>query len=475
MNSSQPPIHSWQALGRRLTAKKPITGAEPAQPGTHSFSRSLTRLDLVVIGVAQIIGAGIFVISGVGVQMAGPGIIPAFLVAGGACTLAALCYAELASMIPQSGSAYSYAYAIFGELAAWIIGWDLILEYGMGASTAAAGWSFYLQDFLRAYGLSLPTWATGPPFTQPGRVLNLPAAMAVLGFTALLILRTRFNALVARGIVIVKLAVVAFVLILGVGYIQPGNWVPMAPHGGWSIIQAASLVFFAYLGFDVVAITAEESRNPGRDVPFGIIGSLILCSLIYLAAALVLVGMVPYQMVNPDSPFSTVFRQVGLPWAADVVAVGAVIGITSVLYMLLLAQPRILFAMARDGLLPRWVANVHPRYRTPHRMTLVCGVAVALVASLTPIEKLAYLCNIGTLFAFFLVCLAVMVMRFTHPGVPRPFRCPWGKTLAGAGALTSLGLMLSMPASSWWRLGVWLLIGLAIYFIYGWYSRRFRG
>lgn len=446
--------------------------AAGAPPGA-ALNRSLTRLNLVVIGVAQIIGAGIFVISGVGVKIAGPGIILSFLVAGAACTLSALCYAELASMIPRAGSAYSYAYAIFGELPAWIIGWDLILEYGMAAAAVAAGWSFYFQDLLRGFGVSLPTWASGPPWSLPGRVINLPAALVVLFFTLLLILRTRLNALIAMLIVVVKLAVIAFILALGVGHVQPQNWLPLAPHGGWSIIQAASLVFFAFLGFDVVAITAEESRNPARDVPFGIIGSLALCSLIYLAVTLILVGMVPYGQVDADAPFSTLFRQVGLFWAADVVAVGAMIGITSVLYMLLLAQPRVLFAMARDGLLPRGVAALHPRYHTPHRMTLLCGAAVALVASLTPIAKLAYLCNIGTLFAFFLVCSGVQVLRFTRPDLPRPFRCPGGKTVSALGALVSLGLMLSMPGGSWWRLGLWLLAGLVIYFVYGWYSRRF--
>jgi basic amino acid/polyamine antiporter, APA family len=441
--------------------------------GVPTLRRSLTRLDLMVIGVAQIIGAGIFIISGVGVKIAGPGIILSFLLAGGTCTLAALCYAELASMMPQAGSAYTYAYGIFGELAAWIIGWDLILEYGMGAATVAAGWSFYVQDLLQAYGLGLPHWATGPPFTAPGRVVNLPAALIVMGFAWLLIFRTRFNALIARGLVVIKLGVIAFILALGVSYIRPHHWLPLMPHGGGSIIQAASLVFFAYLGFDVVAIAAEESRRPDRDVPFGIIGSLSLCSFIYLVVALTLVGMVSYTQINPDAPFSTVFRQVGLPWAADLVGLGAIIGITSVLYMLLLAQPRVLFAMARDGLLPPAVGALHPRYHTPHRMTLLCGLIGALVASLTPIEKLAFLCNIGTLFAFFLVCLGVLVLRFTHPALPRPFRCPAGKLVAASGALVCLGLMLSMPASSWWRLFLWLGLGLAVYCLYAWYAGRF--
>ncbi len=455
--------------------KKPVSPGASDRPEAATLSRSLTRLDLIVIGVAQIIGAGIFVISGVGVKIAGPGIILSFLIAGAACTLAALCYAELASMIPKAGSAYSYAYAIFGEFAGWVIGWDLILEYGMGASTVAAGWSFYFQDLLHAYGINLPIWASGPPFTAPGRIINLPAALIVLGFAVLLVFRTRLNAMIARGIVAVKLGVLAFILALGVFYIRPTNWTPLIPYGGGSIIQAASLVFFAYLGFDVVAITAEESRDPARDVPFGIMGSLALSSLIYLAAVLVLVGMVPYALIDPDSPFSTVFRQVGVPWAADVVALGAMIGITSVLYMLLLAQPRVLFAMARDGLLPAGVAALHPRYHTPHRMTLLCGGVVALVAALTPIDKLAYMCNIGTLFAFLLVCLGTLMLRLTHPDLPRPFRCPGGKAVAGAGALVSLGLMLTMPAGSWWRLGLWLLIGIVIYFSYAYYSGRLRG
>ncbi len=447
-------------------------GAPGKAPPGISLARSLGPLDLVVIGVAQIIGAGIFVIAGVGVRIAGPGLLLSFLVAGGACTLAALCYAELAAMMPRAGSAYSYALATFGPLPAWILGWDLLLEYGMGAATVAAGWSFYLQELLKAYGLSLPEWASGPPFTRPGRVANLPAALVVALFSVLLVLRTRLNALVARWIVAVKLGLILFILGVGLTRVSPGNWLPLAPHGPGSILTAASLVFFAYLGFDVVSVTAEEARRPERDVPFGIIGSLTLCSLIYLAMALVLLGMVPHREIHPDAPFAAAFRQAGLFWAAEVVAVGALIGITSVFYMLLLAQPRILFAMARDGFLPGWLAALHPRHRTPHRLTLLCGAGVALAASLTPIERLAYLCNIGTLFAFFLVCLATLYLRLRRPELPRPFRCPAGIPVAAAGALVCLGLMLSMPASSWWRLGLWLLVGLGLYAAYG--RRRAR-
>jgi APA family basic amino acid/polyamine antiporter len=462
-------------LWGRLTRKQP-GGRDPAvAPGNRRLSRSLTRLDLVVIGVAQIIGAGIFVISGVGAKIAGPALLLSLVVAGSACTLAALCYAELASMMPEAGSVYTYAYAIFGEIFAWIIGWDLLLEYGMGAATVAAGWSFYFQDLLQSYGLILPEWASGPPFTRPGRIINLPAFGIVLFFAGLLVFRTRFNALVARGIVAVKLGVIFFIMAAGAFYVRPALLKPFLPHGGVSVIQAASLMFFAYLGFDVISVTAEEARNPERDVPFGIIGSLALCSLIYLGVTLVLLGMVPAADINPDAPFSVAFRQVGLSFVADLVALGALIGITSVFYMLLLAQPRILFAMARDGLLPSWAATLHPRYRTPHRLTLLCGLAVALASSLTPIERLAYLCNIGTLFAFFLVCVGTLFLRLTAPDHPRPFRCPLGKTIAVLGALISLGLMLSMPAHSWWRLGLWLTLGLLIYGVWGWCSGRLRG
>ena len=456
-----------------LFRRRSVADLQAEANNDQRLRRALGPLNLAALGIGAIVGTGIFVLTGtVAAQNAGPAVVLSFLLAGVASVFAALCYSEFAALVPVAGSAYTYAYSTLGEIFAWIIGWDLLLEYGMGAATVAAGWSFYFQDLLRAYGLTLPLWASGPPLSRPGRLFNLPAAAIVLSFSVLLVFRTRLNALVARGLVAVKLAVILFILAMGAGFVRPANWFPLVPFGSGSILTASALVFFAYLGFDVISVTAEESRHPERDVPFGIIGSLTLCSLIYLAVALVLVGMVPYPSIDLDSPFSTAFRQVGLPWAADLVAIGAMVGITSVFYMLLLAQPRILFAMARDGLLPAWMATVHPRYHTPHRLTLICGGAVALVSSLTPIEKLAYLCNIGTLFAFFLVCLGVLVLRFTSPALPRPFRCPVGKAVAAAGALISLGLMLSMPAGSWWRLGLWLVAGLAVYFPYAIYSAR---
>ncbi|MBW1987152.1 MAG: amino acid permease [Deltaproteobacteria bacterium] len=461
---------SWQQLWR----KKTLDHEAQPEDNPQALKRSLTRLDLVVIGLAQIIGAGIFVISGVGVQVAGPGIILSFIVSGLACTLAALCYAELASMIPQAGSAYSYAYTIFGEIFAWIIGWDLVLEYGMGASTVASGWSYYFQDLLRGSVWELPRWAAGDPLTRAGGLINLPAALIIMFLAILLVFRTKMNALVARWLVAVKLGIILFILLIGAFYVRPDYWSPLTPFGHFSVIQGAALVFFAYLGFDVVSVAAEEARNPSRDVPFGIIGSLFFCTIIYILVALVLIGMVPFTQIDPGAPFSTAFRQIGLPWAAGLISVGALVGLTSVLYILLLAQPRVLFAMGRDGLLPGWTTAVHPRFRTPHVMTLVCGTVIAICSALTPIEKLAFMCNIGTLFAFLIVCLGVLILRFTQPQARRPFRCPAGKTIALLGALASLGMMLSMPLDSWLRLGLWLIIGLGIYFLYGWQSGRLR-
>ena len=458
----------WQQLVRRKSFDPPAeTGADRVE-----LSRSLSRFDLIIIGVAQIIGAGIFVIAGVGVQVAGPGIIISFIISGFAALLAALCYAEMAAMHPVAGGAYSYAYAIFGEIFAWIIGWDLILEYGMGAATAAVGWSFYFQELLRGFHLTLPPWSAGAAIGHTGGLINLPAVAIVLGLALLLMLRTRTNALVARGLVFLKLGILLLVVVVGMFYVEPQNWTPLVPMGAFSLIQGASLVFFAYLGFDVVAITAEEAQRPQRDVPVGIIGSLIICTAIYIIVTLVLVGMAPYREITAEAPFAAVFQRIGLNWVAGLVAVGALGGITSVLYILLLAQPRVLFAMGRDGLLPPWTARIHPRFRTPHMTTLACGLLVAGCAAFTPIEKLAFLCNIGTLFAFFIVCLGVFILRWTRPDIPRPFRIPGGKIISLAGALASFSLMLSMPLDSWLRLLLWLALGLLLYIFYGFRQNR---
>jgi basic amino acid/polyamine antiporter, APA family len=450
-----------------MVQKKSLVSNLEAEGGQVQLCRCLSRFDLIIIGVAQIIGAGIFVIVGVGVQIAGPGIVISFVISGLVAMLAALCYAEMAAMHPVAGGAYSYTYAIFGEVFAWIIGWDLILEYGMGAATAAVGWSYYFQELLKGLNLTLPHWAAGAAHGHPGGIVNLPAALVVLSLALLLVLRTRTNALVARGLVFLKVGILLVVVGVGMFYVDPKNWTPLAPLGGFSLIQGASLVFFAYLGFDVVAITAEEARRPQRDIPVGIIGSLLICTVIYIAVTLVLVGMAPHREINTAAPFAAIFKRVGLNWLAGPVAMGALGGITSVLYILLLAQPRVLFAMGRDGLLPPWTAKVHPRFQTPHVTTVVCGLVVAVLAAFTPIEKLAFLCNIGTLFAFFVVCLGVFILRWIRPEARRPFRIPGGKLISLLGALASLGLMLSMPVDSWLRLLLWLGLGLALYFFYG--------
>ena len=308
----------WQQLVRRKSFDPPAaTGADRVE-----LSRSLSRFDLIIIGVAQIIGAGIFVIAGVGVQVAGPGIIISFIISGFAALLAALCYAEMAAMHPVAGGAYSYAYAIFGEIFAWIIGWDLILEYGMGAATAAVGWSFYFQELLKGFHLTLPPWAASAALSHRDGLINLPAAGIVLGLALLLMLRTRTNALVARGLVFFKVGILLLVVLVGMFYVEPQNWTPLVPMGAFSLIQGASLVFFAYLGFDVVAITAEEAQRPQRDVPVGIIGSLIICTAIYIIVTLVLVGMAPYREITAEAPFAAVFQRIGLTWMAGLVAVG---------------------------------------------------------------------------------------------------------------------------------------------------------
>ncbi|WP_449244989.1 amino acid permease [Desulfobacca acetoxidans] len=437
-----------------------------------SLDRCLSRFDLVIIGVAQIIGAGIFVIVGVGVKIAGTGIVLSFAISGFAAMLAALCYAEMAAMHPVAGGAYSYAHAIFGEIYAWIIGWDLILEYGMGAATAAVGWSYYFQELLKGLNVVLPAWAAGGALSRADGLINLPAALIVLLLAALLILRTRTNALVARSLVFLKVGILLVVVMVGIFYVRPEHLTPLVPKGSFSLIQGASLVFFAYLGFDVVAITAEEARRPQRDIPVGIIGSLIICTFIYIAVTLVLVGMAPYQEIDAAAPFAVIFKQVGLDWVAALVALGALGGITSVLYILLLAQPRVLFAMGRDGLLPSWTTKLHSGFQTPYVTTLACGLMVAALAAFTPIEKLAFLCNIGTLFAFFVVCLGVFIMRWTRPAAPRPFRIPGGRLVSSLGALTSLSLMFSMPLDSWLRLFLWLLLGLFLYWFAGFRRRR---
>ncbi len=455
-------------------------------------------MQLSSLGVGAIIGTGIFVLTGVAAHdMTGPALMLSFVVAGMTCFFAALCYAEFASMVPVAGSAYTYAYATLGELFAWIIGWDLILEYAVASATVAHGWSHYFQDFLGIFHLSVPHVFTNAPIDYSpatghlvwtGMWFDLPAIVIALLITMILVKGIRESASVNAGIVALKIVIVLFVIAVGARYVHAANWTPFAPFGltglgffghtllgrtgrggePMGMLAGAGLVFFAYIGFDSVSTHAEEAKNPERDVPIGIITSLVLCTVLYIAVSGVLTGMVPYDKINIDAPVSDAFRQVGLPWAEFLVSVGAIAGITSVLLVMMLSQSRIFLAMARDGLLPpRFFGAVHERFRTPWKSTILTGLCVATMAAFLPLRILADLVNIGTLLAFVIVCAAVMIMRRTHPEVRRPFRAPLGDIVPILGILCCLILMFSLRVENWWRLFIWLGIGLVIYFSYG--------
>ena len=390
-----------------------------------------------------------------------------------------MCYAHFASRIPISGSAYTYAYATLGELFAWIIGWDLVLEYAVASSTVAHGWSHYFVSLLKLFGVQLPSqWILTPidfdpgthTWVQTGAYCNLAAGLVVLLITVILVIGIRESASFNAAMVMLKLAVVVFVIIVGAFYIRPENWHPFLPYGGSGVLRGAAYIFFAYIGFDSVSTQAEEARNPQRDVPIGIIASLLLCTVLYILVAVVLTGMVPFNQIDLEAPVARAFATRGLPVAVFLISVGAVIGITSVLLVLLLSQARILLAMSRDGLISqRFFAAVHPRFRTPHKATIVTGILVATVAAVFPLKILADLVNIGTLMAFVIVCAAVMVMRRTNPGARRPFRTPFVPVVPILGMASNLLMMTYLGWENWLRLFVWLGIGLVIYFTY---SRR---
>jgi APA family basic amino acid/polyamine antiporter len=466
--------------------------------GENRLRRVLGPVQLSSLGVGAIIGTGIFVLTGVAAHdRTGPALMLSFVVAGITCIFAALCYAEFASMAPVAGSAYTYAYATLGELFAWIIGWDLILEYAVASATVAHGWSHYFQDFLSFFHIGLPHAYTNAPFDYDlatghlaltGTWFDLPAIGIAALVTVILVKGIRESASFNTGIVIVKLAIVFFVIVVGARYVNPANWRPFAPFGltGFSffghtlmgqtgpggeplgMLAGAAIVFFAYIGFDSISTHAEEARNPSRDVPIGILTSLVLCTILYIAVAAVLTGMVPYKQINIDAPVSDAFRQVGLPWAQLMISIGAIAGITSVLLVMMLSQPRIFLAMARDGLLPTgFFGAIHERFRTPWKSTILTGFCVAAMGAFLPLRILAELVNIGTLLAFVIVCAAVLIMRRTNPEVHRPFRAPFGSIVPVLGILCCLLLMFSLPAENWLRLFVWLVVGFVIYFSYG--------
>lgn len=442
----------------------------------NSLKQTLTAKDLTLLGVGAVIGAGIFVLTGIAAaKYAGPAITLSFVMAGVACALAALCYSELASMMPVSGSAYSYAYATMGELMAWIIGWDLVLEYALASSTVAIGWAGYLTSFLHSVGLELPHALTTAYLADPvAGFINLPAVIIVLLLTGLLVIGIRQSAIFNFVMVLIKLSVILLFIFAGLGHVQAENWTDFAPFGFGGILTGAGVIFFAYIGFDAVSTAAQEAINPQKDVPLGIILSLALCTLIYILVAGVLTGMISYKELNVAAPIALAADHVGMGWLSPLIKIGAIAGLTSVMLVLLMGQSRIFFAMAKDHLLPPLFADVHPTFKTPHLSTVIVGSAVALLAGFMPIEKLGELVSIGTLFAFVLVCGGVLVLRGSHPEMERHFRCPAAPYVPVAGILVCLSLMAGLPLDTWLRLVVWLLIGFGIYFGYGIKHSRLR-
>jgi APA family basic amino acid/polyamine antiporter len=487
-------------MSSQLFARKPLNVLLEEMAGEHRLRRVLGPVTLTSLGVGAIIGAGIFVSTGaIAKQTTGPALMLSYVVAGLVCVFAALCYAEFASMVPVAGSAYTYAYATLGEVFAWIIGWDLVLEYAVGSAVVANGWSGYFQSVIGLLGIKLPQSLNGPALAydassnnfmhlvSTGSVINLPAVVIVLVVTTVLVVGIKESARFNATMVIIKVAAVLFVIVVGAFYIKASNWSPFAPYGltGLSffgepvagqvdaggrplgMLAGAALAFFAYIGFDSVSTHSEEAKNPQRDVPIGIIASLVICTVLYIAVVAVLTGMVNYRNLDIAAPVAKAFEDIGLGWAHALIAIAGVAGITSVLLVMMLSQPRVLLAMARDGLLPQsFFGAVHDKFRTPYKSTILTGMFVATLAAFLPIDVLLELVNIGTLLAFVIVCAAVMIMRKTNPDAHRPFRAPLVPFVPILGIITCSLLMFSLPGYNWIRLAVWLGLGFIIYFGY---------
>ena len=521
-----------------LFVKKPMSMllTEAGEAGEHSLKRTLGAVQLTALGVGAIIGAGIFVLSGLGAHYAGPALMLSFVLSGLGCAFAGLCYAEFAAMIPLAGSAYTYAYATLGEFFAWIIGWDLTLEYAMGASTVSSGWSNHFIELLNIFHIRMPLWLAYDHWTglntatkivarqmarasdatlQPGTQafldkvdavmnlrspelaqqahtllnaptifgteigFNLPAFVIALVITAILVIGIKESARFNATIVTIKVAVVLFVIGLGIHYVNFSNWghdwSSFAPMGFGGIGAGAAYIFFAYIGFDAVSTTAQECKNPQRDLPIGIMASLLVCTLLYILVAGVLTGMVRWQDVNIEAPIAEAFLDRGLSVASHIITVGALAGLTSVMLVMLLGQTRVLYAMANDGLLPKkFFASVHKKFRTPYKNTILVGLLAAIVGSITPIDDIGKMVNIGTLLAFIMVCIAVMILRRTNPQQPRPFRTPWVPAVPILGILFNGYMMYKLGWINWARLIIWLVIGLVIYFTYSRFHSHVR-
>ncbi len=477
--------------------------AETEEEG-HQLKKALGPWNLIALGVGAIIGAGIFATIGTAAAGdaarpgAGPGLMLSFVITAVVCGFTALCYAEFASMVPVSGSAYTYSYGTLGELVAWIIGWDLIIEYAIGNVAVAISWANYFNTFIEGFGLKLPPWlaidyvtahakmphvvAAAPHIFGIPIVINVMALVIVAAITVVLVWGIRESASFNFIMVVLKLIVLGFFVIVSFKYVKPAHWTPFAPNGTHGILTGAAIVFFAYIGFDAVSTTAEEARNPKRDMPIGIIGSLIICTVIYIIVAAVFTGMIPFPALTATlsteqaEPLTLAMKFVQMPgWMVGIVALGSVIAHTAVLLVFQLGQPRIFFAMARDGLLPPWIAKVHPKFRTPHVATIITGVGVGVTSMFTSLDEMVNLTNIGTLFAFFLVCIGVIVLRYKDPHRERSFKVPGGPLfLPLLGAISCIGLAVYLPPDSWMRFFIWLATGLVFYFLYGYRHSRLR-